>query len=163
MLCSYFFSSNIYIYIYISQVACPLWHVASMTASLYAVRSWAMRPARVIVVFILSVMSWLHLLLGRPLVLFPCTCPSNISFSSPSCLFTWPKYFSFLLMMVERSHPSYTEFLQYGVVSPFFCPWHPQDCSVAYSKAFIFRSDVLFIVHDSQPYVAIGNIRALRN
>ena len=69
-------------------------------------RSWAMRPARVVVVFILSVMSWLHLLLGRPLVLYPCTCPSNISFSSPSCLFTWPKYFSFLLMMVKRSHPS---------------------------------------------------------
>ena len=53
-----------------SQVACPLRHVASMTASLYAVRSWAMRPARVIVVFILSVMCWLHLLLGRPLFFF---------------------------------------------------------------------------------------------
>ena len=121
-------------------------HVASMTASLYAVRSWAMRPARVIVVSILSVMSWLHLLLGRPLALFPYTCPSNISFSSPSCLFTWPKYFSFLLMMVERSHPS----LILGSCNMelfvlFFCPRHPQDCSVAFELKSIYFSFTCFI------------------
>ena len=127
-----------------SQVACPLRHVASMTASLYAVRSWAMRPARVIVVFILSVMSWLHLLLGRPLVLFPCTCPSNISFSSPSCLFTLPKYFSFLDGGEEP--PLFNiEFLQYGVVCSFFRPWHPQDCSVAFELKSIYFSFRCFI------------------
>ena len=121
-----------------------------MTASLYAVRSWAMRPARVIVVFILSVMSWLHLLLGRPLVLFPCTCPSNISFSSPSCLFTWPKYFSFLLMMVERSHPSLIlSSCNMELFVLFFRPWHPQDCSVAFELKSIYFSFRCFIYSPS--------------
>ena len=33
-------------------------------------------------------------------------------------------------------------FLQYGVVCSFFCPWHPQDCSVPFelkSIYFLFR------------------------
>ena len=64
------------------QVADALRHVASATARLKAALSWAKRPASVTVVCSLSVMSWLHRRLGRPLPLFPSILPSNMSFST---------------------------------------------------------------------------------
>ena len=78
-------------------------HVASLTALLKASRLSARRPASATVVCRRSEISWLHLLLGRPLPLLPSTIPSNICFSRQSCLLMCPKYFS-LRLRIESSN-----------------------------------------------------------
>ena len=46
-----------------------------------------------------------------------------------------------LIMMVETSHPSLIlSSCNNRVVCSFFCPWHPQDCSVAFELKNIFFS-----------------------
>ena len=88
-------------------MADALWHVASLTARLKASLSCALRPALVTVVFNWYKISWLHLLLGQPLPLFPSTYALiNISFSKQRCLFSCPQYFSFLDKIVFYSHSS---------------------------------------------------------
>ena len=44
-----------------------------------------------------SVMSFSHLCLGFPRLLFPATIPCIIVFSKPLCRVTWPKYLSYIL------------------------------------------------------------------
>ena len=63
---------------YFFQVADALWHLASFTALLQAFLSFVHRPASVTFTVILSVMSWLHLLFGRPLPLRPSIMPPYI-------------------------------------------------------------------------------------
>ena len=153
------------IVVFFFQVADALRHVASMTARLNASLSCAWRPASVTVEFSLSAISWLHLLRGLPLPLLPSTIPSYMSLSRHSCLLTCPKYFSFRRMMSfcsqfsgESSSSRMEMFVLLSVQGTLKIL--RQHLS---SNAFIFFSASLFILHVSDPYVAIGKIRDLIN
>ena len=74
--------------------AYPRQDVAAQMSLRNCCRSSATLLAAVIVSNV-SVMSFSHLCLGFPLLLFPATIPCIIVFSKPLCRVTWPKYLSF--------------------------------------------------------------------
>ena len=62
-----------------------------------SLRNWCLPSATMLAAAIVpnvSVMSFSHLCLGFPRLLFPATIPCIIVFSKPSWRVTWPKYFS---------------------------------------------------------------------
>ena len=74
--------------------AYPRQDVAAQMSLRNCFRSSATLLAAVIVPNV-SVMSFSHLCLGFPRLLFPATIPCIIVFSKPLCRVTWPKYLSF--------------------------------------------------------------------
>ena len=116
-------------------------------------------------IFIVSCISSIHLLLGRPLPRLPSPHASIISFSSPSARITCPKYVTFCLAA-----------LCLNVISPLKCPISSSICSfvlfsvqgtlnillqIHISHASIFFSSALVFVHASHPYSTTGIIIAL--
>ena len=92
------------------------WHVcvdvASRTIRLNTSLFWVSLPASVGLIYSHSLMSSVHLLVGRPFLLLPSSLASNICFSRESCLFRWPKYDSFLALMLfnNQSWPTFSSF-----------------------------------------------------
>ena len=78
----------------LSLGAYPRQDVAAQMSLRNCFRSSATLLAAVIVPNV-SVMSFSHLCLGFPRLLFPATIPCIIVFSKPLCRVTWPKYLSF--------------------------------------------------------------------
>ena len=78
----------------LSLGAYPRQDVAAQMSLQNCFRSSATLLAAVIVPNV-SVMSFSHLCLGFPRLLFPATIPCIIVFSKPLCRVTWPKYLSF--------------------------------------------------------------------
>ena len=72
------------------------WHVcvdvASRTIRLNTSLFWASLSASVALICSHSLMSSVHLLVGRPFLLLPSSLAFNMCFSRESCLFRWPKY-----------------------------------------------------------------------
>ena len=98
------------------------WHVcvdvASRTIRLNTSLFWASLPASVGLICSHSLMSSVHLLVGRPFLLLPSSLASNMCFSSESCLFRWPKYDSFLALMLFNNQ-SWSTFSSFRI-SVFF-------------------------------------------
>ena len=92
------------------------WHVyvdvASRTIRLNTSLFWASLPASVGLISSHSLMSSVHLLVGRPFLLLPSSLASNMCFSRESCLYRWPKYDSFLALMLfnNQSWPTFSSF-----------------------------------------------------
>ena len=92
------------------------WHVcvdvAFRTIRLNTSLFWAYLPASVGLICSHSLMSSVHLLVGRPFLLLPSSLASNMCFSRESCLFRWPKYDSFLALMLfnNQSWPTFSSF-----------------------------------------------------
>ena len=95
-----------FITISLSLGAYPRQDVAAQMSLRNCFRSSATLLAAVIVPNV-SVMSFSHLCLGFPRLLFPATIPCIIVFSKPLCRVTWPKYLSFCRL---------TKLLQYRLV-----------------------------------------------
>ena len=101
-------------------------------------------------------MSFIHVLGGRPLGLVPSTLPSRICFCIDSWRFVCPKYFSFFVLMVFNklgctSRISQTSLLVFLSVQLIF----PRRRNVHISKALILSSEVLLRVHVSDPYRSV--------
>ena len=92
------------------------WHVcvdvASRTIRLNISLFWASLPASVGLIGSHFFMSSVHLLVGRPFLLLPSSLASNMCLSRESCLFRWPKYDSFLALMLfnNQSWPTFSAF-----------------------------------------------------
>ena len=92
------------------------WHVcvdvASRTIRLNTSLFWASLPASVGLIGSHFFMSSVHLLVGRPFLLLPSSLASNMCLSRESCLFRWPKYYSFLALMLfnNQSWPTFSSF-----------------------------------------------------
>ena len=104
-----------------SWLACV--DVASRTIRLNTSLFWASLPASVGLICSHSLMSSVHLLVGRPFLLLPSSLPSNMCLSRESCLFRWPKYDSFLALMLfnNQSWPTFSSFR----ISVFFSFCYP--------------------------------------
>ena len=76
------------------------WHVcvdvASRTIHLNTSLFWASLPASVGLIGRTSLMSSVHLLVGRPFLHLPSSLAFNVCFSRVLCLFRWPKYESII-------------------------------------------------------------------
>ena len=92
------------------------WHVcvdvASRTIRLNTSLFWASLPASVGLIGSYFFMSSVHLLVGRPFLLLPSSLASNMCLSRESCLYRWPKYDSFLDLMLfnNQSWPTFSSF-----------------------------------------------------
>ena len=92
------------------------WHVcvdvASRTIRLNTSLFWASLPPSVELIGSHFFMSSVHLLVGRPFLLLPSSLASNMCLSRESCLFRWPKYDSFLALMLSnnQSWPTFSSF-----------------------------------------------------
>ena len=123
------------------------WHVcvdiASRTIRLSTSLFWASLPASVGLIGSHFFMSSVHLLVGRPFLLLPSSLASNMCLSKESCLLRWPKYNSFLALMLfnNQSWPTFSSF-RISVFFSFFYPWYSEYPPTA----FCFKSvDFLFI------------------
>ena len=92
------------------------WHVcvdvASRTIRLNTSLFWASLPASVGLICSHFFMSSVHLFIGRPFLLLPSSLVSNMCLSRESCLYRWPKYDSFLALMLfnNQSWPTFSSF-----------------------------------------------------
>ena len=86
--------------------------VASRTIRLDTSLFWASLPASVGLICSHFFMSSVHLLVGRPFLLLPSSLAYNMCLSRKSCLFRWPKYDSFLALMLfnNQSWPTFSSF-----------------------------------------------------
>ena len=98
------------------------WHVcvdvASRTIRLNTSLFWASLSASVGLIGSHFFMSSVHLLVGRPFLLLPSSLASNMCLPRESCLFRWPKYDSFLALMLFNNQ-SWSTFSSFRI-SVFF-------------------------------------------
>ena len=110
--------------VFCSDLTHSSWHVcvdvASRTIRIKTSLFWASLPASVRLICSHSLMSSVHLLVGRPFPLLPSRFASNMCFSRESCLFRWPKYDSFLALMLFNNQ-SWPTFSSFRISVFFFC------------------------------------------
>ena len=103
------------------------WHVcvdvASRTIRLNTSLFWASLPASVGLIGSHFFMSLVHLLVGRPFLLLPSSLASNMCLSRESCLFRWPKYDSFLALILFNNQ-SWPTFRSFRISVFFLCAIH---------------------------------------